>query len=145
MQFQQTGTEPEYNDLVQFLPRGSFSAVSRAEYSSGLLKNPYPTGQKEARGALLAGRRRRLSNHPVLTDLEHPGPTLDPHAFSVGSRPNDQHLVILTLISVILSISFKLAKTTIRIAHKLVGRKRQRGKNSNRGPTGYGSVGEKIT
>ena len=93
---------------------------------------------QQARKKPGAHGRRRISDRPVLTDLEHPGPTLDPHAFSVGSRPNDQHLVRLT-------ISFKLAKTTIRIAHKLVGRKWLRGKNSNRGPAGYGNVGEKIT
>ena len=83
MQFQQTGTEPEYNDLVQFLPWGSLSAVNRAEYSSGFLKNPHPTGQKKSPGRMVGGVYLTVQ---ILTELEHPGPTLDPHACSVGIK-----------------------------------------------------------
>ena len=54
-----------------------------AEHFSGLLRNPYPIGQKEARGARWAAYvvvDDRMPCLPVLTELEHPGLSLDPHA-----------------------------------------------------------------
>jgi len=62
MQSQQTGTEPEYNDLVRFLPWEVCQLVSKAEHFSGLLRNSYPIGHKEARGAGGNGGTRYISS-----------------------------------------------------------------------------------